>query len=271
MHCSTLGDLSVRYTQLVSPHLGTINALLEDRNSVLRRNALLTLSSLCAQDYVKLKPDLLLRILRLVGEAEGGEGSECGALGLLAKEVVERVVRVKNANLLQGIFVEAFVVLAGCSEHSSFRMLYPPAAPSSSPAPLPPSPLTAAQRMCVYEYIYLLSPPEGRVGHVCRLVGEILGAVVDHPAALRGPGMEALLGDVFLFLQSPLLKIKGGSKVGGAAVEAGDEEEEAGGAEGGVASKLPAIEAARNKVDTHLRQFYDRKFCSDWCTIPLML
>ena len=58
-----LGDLCVRYTSLVDRHVGSMAVCLQDENAIVRRHALILLTQLLLQDYLKWRGMLLFRFL----------------------------------------------------------------------------------------------------------------------------------------------------------------------------------------------------------------
>ena len=60
-----LGDLCVRYTNLVDRHIGSLAACLQDSDALVRKHALILLTQLLLQDFLKWRGMLLFRFIDL--------------------------------------------------------------------------------------------------------------------------------------------------------------------------------------------------------------
>lgn len=105
-----LADLCVRHTHLVDRHIDNMACCLQDRDPMIRKNALVLISQLLMQDYVKLKGLLLYRFLMLTVDEEE-------ELAFFARDVIERSLSLKYPGILVNHFSEAFIILNKCSEH----------------------------------------------------------------------------------------------------------------------------------------------------------
>lgn len=65
-----LGDLCVRYTNLVDRHLGSLASCLQDRDALVRKHALILLTQLLLQDFLKWRGMLLFRFMAASTDSE---------------------------------------------------------------------------------------------------------------------------------------------------------------------------------------------------------
>jgi condensin-2 complex subunit D3 len=105
-----LGDMCVRYTNLVDRQLPTMAACMQDASPLVRRHAILLLSSLLLQDYVKFRGLLIHRYLTtLVDEDEN--------VSQLAEMTLCGPLLTKVPLLFQNSFVESLFVFNDCTDH----------------------------------------------------------------------------------------------------------------------------------------------------------
>jgi len=116
-----LGDLCVRYTNIVDCHLPAMASCLqararsdsddqEDEFEIVRMHAVLTLSTLLLQDFIKWRGLLFHRFLAATTDASS-------KVAQIAKAVLCGPLLNKQPNLFHNNFVEAIFVLNGCSAH----------------------------------------------------------------------------------------------------------------------------------------------------------
>ena len=120
-----LGDLCIRYTNLVDLHLPVIAACLQSGvkfsnvrsiggSTIVRKNAILLLSSLLLQDYIKWRGLLFFRFCVATTDEDNNvkktaETTLCGPL------------LTKNPKLFLNNFVETLFVLNGCKAHQIYK------------------------------------------------------------------------------------------------------------------------------------------------------
>lgn len=265
-----LADLCVRHTHLVDRHIDTLACCLQDRDVMIRRNALMLISQLLMQDFVKLKGLLLYRFLMLTVDDDE-------ELAVFAKEVIERSLCVKYSGILVNHFSEALIILNKCSEHPIYSAVafavgqdngHPAGstgagaiddhvfsqafAMDTSAIELDPNTkafhasndLTRAQRFHIFNFMAANINDETKIQITAKLVNDILASAVDHSqrllpdrnniaissSAMKKYGnnqrdsfggitpsaktlvdftrFETAIEDVFIFLRSPVLKVR---------------------------------------------------------------
>eukprot|EP01042_Synura_sphagnicola_P009606 gene9606-12320_t len=97
-----LGDLCLRFTSLVEPHLATISASLQDPDALVRRHSFIVLSQLLLQEYVKWRGPLLYGFLLLAVDADE-------EIADLVRYSFSRTFLVKQADLLWTNYVEIVI------------------------------------------------------------------------------------------------------------------------------------------------------------------
>lgn len=238
-----LVDLCMRHTHLVDRHIDTLACCMQDRDPMIRKNALILISQLLMQDYVKMKGLLLYRFLMMTVD-------EDYETAMFAKEVIERSLCLKHPGLLVNHFSETFIVLNKCLEHPiysavAFRvghdmseeMSFTQSFDLDSSVDMLDSTtksfhsshdLTRQQRFMIYNFMANNITDEMKIQITAKLVNDILSSAVDHanrllpdrnhlqlasskkyqagnPAEMTR--FETAVEDVFVFLRSPALKV----------------------------------------------------------------
>jgi condensin-2 complex subunit D3 len=75
-----LGDLCVRFTSLVDRHVGVMAMCLQDNDALVRRHALVLLTQLLLQDYLKWRGLLMFRLLASVADPNPEISELCKAM-----------------------------------------------------------------------------------------------------------------------------------------------------------------------------------------------
>lgn len=196
-----LADLCIRHTHLVDRHIDTLACCLQDRDAMIRRNALMLISQLLMQDFVKLKGLLLYRFLMLTVD-------EDEELALFSKEVIERSLCVKYPGILVNHFSEALIILNKCSEHPIYSAVafaagqdnaatmddhaFTQAFAIESTLDMDPNTkafhasadLTRAQRFQIYSFMATNISDETKIQITAKLVNDILASAIDHSQRL---------------------------------------------------------------------------------------
>ena len=175
-----LGDLCVRYTSLVDRHVPSLAGALGDPSPLVRRHAVVLLSQLVLEDYVKLRGALWYRLAGALADPDA-------EVRAVAEAAVGGALALKCKATLHAHFVELVFVLTGCSGRPGFSQLLAgeDAAPSASGEPSPaagspglamPSP---ARRAAVYGYLLSIMTDEQRLSVHGKLAAEVLGGVAE--------------------------------------------------------------------------------------------
>ena len=105
-----LGDLCIRHTHLVDRHIDSLACCLQDVDHNVRKNALLLLTQLLVQDFVKWKGLLLYRFLMLIND-------EDPEIASFSQDILDRTLALKYPGLLHNHISEAFMIFNKCTEH----------------------------------------------------------------------------------------------------------------------------------------------------------
>ena len=101
-----MSDLCVRFTGLVDRYLPNMAASLRDRDLVVRRHALLLLTQLLQQDFLKWRGDMLYRFMGALSDTDE-------TMRVEAEYALGEVFLVRDPSLYLHHFVDAVYVLVG--------------------------------------------------------------------------------------------------------------------------------------------------------------
>lgn len=271
-----LGDLCVRYTSMVERHVPAMARCLQDESSLIRRHALALISQLLLQDYLKWRGLLLHRYLAILVD-------EDTRVAEVADYMIFSPLLRKNPSLFVNHFVEALVVLNGCSDHDAYKAALAQGAESGTAVTMEGVDLegsgpAANKRMRIYQAMLQHMSDEQRIQVTAKLTQDILGAATDedgeaggikiqsyHRASRFTQGLrreaalrklkrdENLIRDALTVLQCPDIKVAGGRGFGGggeggAGASGQDEDAEALMAEDGSGNGVDAAAAAKSRL-----------------------
>lgn len=180
-----LGDLCIRYTSLIDLYIPSMASCMSDRSSVVRRHAILLVSQLILQDYVKWRGDLLSYFLiPIVDQVED--------VRTLAEYVLSVPLLHKNPQLFTNNFVNTVFVLTKfrCTEESRGGI------DLSGDA-------NAEKRQIIYEFLLQRQQDEQKLQISAKLVSDVLEKVADG----KFERADALVIDVLGILSSAAIKI----------------------------------------------------------------
>ncbi|CAM9876563.1 unnamed protein product, partial [Sphacelaria rigidula] len=173
-----LGDLCVRYTAMVDRHVGGMAACLQDPDPLVRRHAILLISQLLLQDYVKWRGLLLYRFLATLVDAD----QSVKDLGFFT---LTRPLINKNPGLFAQNFVEALFVLNNYSEHPCYAAAAAGRSESDGGVTMEgidlggDSPAQVGKRMALYSTMLEHMTDEQKITVTAKLSQEVLSAAVD--------------------------------------------------------------------------------------------
>lgn len=242
-----------------------VSALICESVPQVRRHAVVLLTQLVLEDYVKLRGPLFYHLVCALADPDDGvrQSAEHAVLAALAQ---------RSKGLLHAKFVEVVLVLTGCVSQPAFaHLLEASASGSASGAEVPstdldPACATAMQvrspalRRQVYNTLLGAMPDEQRLTVYAKLTSDILGAVAEGSLPLSAPGAgsggspslgstELLLSEVLTLLSTAPLRVST-KKCAAVAADADDDD---GGAEAGAESALHAsIAAAKSRLVSKL-------------------
>ena len=235
-----LSDLCVRYTALVDNHVPVMATCLQDPHTLVRRHALLLISQLLVQDYVKWRGLLLHRFFSaLVDEDEG--------VSRLAEYSLCNLLLQKQPALFVSNFVDSLFVLNELREHAKYQAALKHGAKGSVTVTMDGINLGGntdsqrAKRMRIYCLLLSNMSDEQRIQVTGALARDVLGAAADEGVEKYAP----VLSDAFAILRCDEIRI-----VGGAAAtndgegDQGDPED----SELGVGGTAQSLAAAKGKL-----------------------
>lgn len=179
-----LGDLCVKYTALVDRYVPAMASCVRDSSPLMRRHAVMLLTQLLVQEYVKWRGVLFFRFIAALADPDSDVRS-------FAEGALSSVLMLKAPQLLTSHFVEAMVVLQGCVEHPVYarvsaaddaafaRVDGGARAGGRIPLSLAGSGANARKRMHIYRTLLRHMSDEQRFTVAARLTQDVLGAVVD--------------------------------------------------------------------------------------------
>ncbi|CAM9107694.1 unnamed protein product [Ectocarpus sp. 4 AP-2014] len=271
-----LGDLCVRYTAMVDRHVAAMAACLQDPHPLVRRHAILLISQLLLQDYVKWRGLLLYRFLATLVDSDASV-RDLGAFTLT------RPLISKTPGLFAQNFVETLFVLNNYSEHPCYAAAAAGRADAGGGVTMDgidlggDDPAQIRKRISVYSTMLEHMSDEQKITVTAKLAQEVLSAVIDGGLPLadsagsaafasgnkNGGGAEArkkassVVKDALTIMASAGIRV--GGRGGAAAVtEADDGSEDMGsqqsGAGGLAAAKRTLLSKASDVALKHLME-----------------
>lgn len=216
-----LGDLCVRFTNLVDRHVGSMAACLQDPDVLVRRHSFILLTQLLLQEYLKWRGMLLFRFLATILDKDE-------EMAELAKYVLKNTLQTKYSGFIVQNFTEAIIVFNSCTQHATYQAMASIGSEGGSCAvSMEGIELGGSsrrhQRMRVYDFMMEDITEEQKIQITANIVQDIFSHVLDFPhslqsrnSAMRGtPGgtiesmssLENAIVDAFYILQSPMLRV----------------------------------------------------------------
>ncbi|CAM9644617.1 unnamed protein product, partial [Discosporangium mesarthrocarpum] len=255
-----LGDLCVRYTNMVDMHVGAMATCLQDSHIGVRRHAILLISQLVLQDYIKWRGLLLYRFLATLVDPEP-------SVAQLGRFTLTTPLISKKPGLFAQSFAEAVFVLNGYSDHPCYKAAAAAGAEGGGGVTMEGIDLEgdnkeqARRRTAVYNTMLEHMTDEQKISVTAKLAQEVLGAAVEGTLPLgsgvgggggaggggsgKGEGgrqrakAQSVLRDALNVMSSPQIRV---GRLGGGA-EAGDEDMVGIGAEESGSAKLAAAKS----------------------------
>ncbi|KAL3924520.1 MAG: hypothetical protein SGILL_000999 [Bacillariaceae sp.] len=183
-----LGDLCVRYTNMTDRYLPVMASCLQNgaeetdisllsRSSVVRKHAVLLLSSLLLQDYIKWRGLLFHRFLVACCDDDD-------EVSTLAETVLTGPLWVRNPKLFFNHFVEALFVFNRCTAHPIYVSAASQGDGGSGIAVgfegiNLNGPDGEAKRRLMYDFLLSKLSDEEKIGVTARLAKEVLGGAIE--------------------------------------------------------------------------------------------
>jgi len=234
-----LGDLTIKYTNLVDRYLPVMAACLQagvlrdsetsflaqkdgQGSPLIRKHAVLTLSSLLLQDYIKWRGLMFHRFLLATADSDEG-------VAQLAEMTLCGPLLNKFPRLFMNNFVESLFVLNRCTAHPIYRVVEGAGSDMGATVGfdgihLDNGDTGQAKRMEMYKMMISNFSDEQKMAVTGRLAKEVLGAAVDSGGDLgrvsrrkamaegtkrsvKEESAYAVLSDALRVLASPLLRV----------------------------------------------------------------
>ncbi|GBG24597.1 Condensin-2 complex subunit D3 [Hondaea fermentalgiana] len=219
-----LGDLCRRYANIVDPHMDVICGCLADPAPLVRRHALILLTGLLQEDYMKWRGVMFARYLMCAADPDE-------EIRGLVRFALQEIFPSKNPNLYHGSFVD---VLFGFNlvETDKFHLsqhFCPPVSREGDGQGQTLSMLSkarlqyasritgrtkecAAQRLELYELLLSTMSAAHKLevtNKLCRdVIGDFLDGKLELPTSKTGLARAAMLEDCFAVLMSPHIELK---------------------------------------------------------------
>ena len=226
-----LGDMCIRYTNLVDRQLPAMAACLQDAGGALvRRHAILLLSSLLLQDYVKWRGLLIMRFLAATVDKDD-------AVSQMAEMTLCGPLLSKSPLLFSNSFVESLFVFNNCTGHPIYAAAASSGDSGSGAVDFQgvnlAGPGNAGKRMFIYKMMLAHMSDEQRIGVTARLAKEVLkggmdgklkeGTLGGDTVMASGVAARAVLADCFDILVSPEIRVGRAAAAEQADADADDE------------------------------------------------
>ena len=105
-----LCDICRTFTSIVDPYVVAISASLRDSSPMVRRHAIMVISQLLLEDYVKWRGSLFFRLITCIADEDEG-------VQACARQAITALVAQKSSQQVQQNFVASIYFLNGCSLH----------------------------------------------------------------------------------------------------------------------------------------------------------
>jgi len=244
-----LGDLCRRYTNLIDPHMDNVSASLMDPAHVVRRHAVILITGLLQEDFIKWRPLLFVRYAMCLVDPDP-------EIRRLARYALKEIFPSKNPNLYHGQFLDLIFVLNKLQTAKYTMASY--FEPREDHSALEKVRIQFSRRVTgkdgtsaelrkeIYEFLLENMSDTHRLETTNKLCRDILGDIIDGMLPLEQA--NAVLADTFTTLMSKHMKVKATSA---GMPEADADEDISASASQAVQEKMAQ---AKNKVLSKLEQ-----------------
>ena len=163
---------------------------------------MLVLAQLLQEDYLKLKPSLLLPLLVVLADEESD-------IAGLARSALTHLLG-QQGSKAQHAFIDTVFYLNGCASSSLHVDAFPRV-------------LSATKRRVVFDFLLGELADEGRLMTASKLCQEVLGAVVDGRLAIDQVGVSAVVHDTLTLLASDAMRFQSKPSASSPADDDGDD------------------------------------------------
>ncbi|KAL2078279.1 hypothetical protein ACEWY4_025964 [Coilia grayii] len=209
-----LCDLCVRYTNMASLYVPNVSACLADPSPDVRNTALVMLTNLLQEEYLKWKDSLFFRYAAAMADSVGEIAKLCEYC------LVDRLLK-KNPQMFYQHFIECIVHFNSYDKHRKYNK-FPQTEREKAMFSLR-GPANQGKRFKIYKFLLKHFTDEQRFNTTNRIRKEILDGFVDQTMPLDEDG-AALLSDTFDVLALKELKLSATTSTADGADEAQDEQ-----------------------------------------------
>lgn len=205
-------DLCVRHPNVIQQYLPHIQMCLRDPTALVRRQTITLLTRLLKEDFIKLRPDLLFRLLVTTVDPDAGVKE-------LARFCIVNILCVKDKNILAANFVESVFHFNSVTDHVIYNRF--PRSKKADALFTLAGDANRSRRRTLYKLMLSNCGDVERLQLTQKLCQEILGAVADESLKFATTeALAAVLGDTLDILASADIKVD--AKAGG-----GDDDDDA--------------------------------------------
>jgi hypothetical protein len=232
-----MNDLCTRYTFLVDRHIPSMAKCLVDENAVVRRHALILLSQLLLQEYIKWRGDLFFYFVMMMVDKEPN-------LRQMAYFTLSKPLLNRYPTLFQDNFIKAFFILNDYHDHPSFEVTENTDGNDFFKGMAGPGKKEQQRRHQIYQLMLAQMSEEQKLSLSGKLVQDVLGAALDGIIPINEESTRLLMKDALLVLCSKPMQLK--AKVGKPGDDDADEAEAQANADAG-------MEAVKTKLLSKVR------------------
>jgi condensin-2 complex subunit D3 len=237
-----LGDLCVRYTALVDRYIPSLAACITDSHPAIRKHAVILLTQLVVEEYVKFRGPLFYRLAGALADSDE-------TVRQCAEAAVTGTLMSKYKTAFTSHFIGLLFVSTGCANSTAFRHLLggiesegaAGEATIASDRFMEFAMPSAARRHHIYSTLIKALPDDQKLVVYGKLASDVLGAVTEgtvHLTHAKSAGAfytetfsigstELLVADAFTMMSLKDMRAAVSSRGAGAKVDAGEDEPEA--------------------------------------------
>eukprot|EP00697_Spironema_sp_BW2_P001834 gnl/Spiro4/12461_TR6578_c0_g1_i1.p1 gnl/Spiro4/12461_TR6578_c0_g1~~gnl/Spiro4/12461_TR6578_c0_g1_i1.p1 ORF type:complete len:1589 (-),score=422.90 gnl/Spiro4/12461_TR6578_c0_g1_i1:11-4777(-) len=189
-----VADLCKRYTALVDPHIIRLSNCLRDESELVRRHALVLLTHLLQEEFIKWKGELLFRfLLTLVDPSDEVQS--------FAKYCLFTVLRLHSPAIFFLHFVASIYVLNGLRYHKTFGQF-----PEAEQCAMPGAE-NHLRRMSIYKMMLEMFTDEQKLITTNRLCCDVLATVSELSIPLDETSGRGVVADALAVLSCKEIKL----------------------------------------------------------------
>lgn len=188
-------DLARTFTSVVDNYVDNLTYCLRNSNEMIRRQALMILSQLLQEDYLKWKGAMFFRFLASIIDPSS-------AVRILGEQSFRSIILCKAPNKFYMHFVESMFYLNNCTKHPVYNQFH-----SKQDADFACS--SHRKRMVVYKFLLSFMSDVQKFKTSAKLCQDVLGSIVEGALPVDEDTFD-LIKDTLIILASQAIKIKNG-------------------------------------------------------------